>query len=130
MNATLWIVQILLAGLFLLSGAVKSLWPKERLVASGQTGVAPFPVPVIRFTAAAELLAAVGLVVPWLTGIAPALTPAAAGGLMIVMAGAAISHTTLWRADQAAGRGHREALNVAANVLLLVLCGFVLIGRL
>ncbi|MFB9238822.1 DoxX family protein [Plantactinospora siamensis] len=130
MNVALWVVQILLAAVFLWSGAVKGTQSKDRLIASGQTGVAPFPVPVIRLTAFAELLAAVGLILPWLTGVARVLTPVAAGGLAVVMIGAMLSHGTLLRRDRAAGRGNREARNVAANVVILALCVFVLTGRL
>jgi hypothetical protein len=84
---------------------------------------------VIRLTAFAELLAAVGLVLPWLTGIARVLTPAAAAGLVIVMIGATTSHSMLLRADRRAGRGNREARNVAANLVLMALCVFVVVGR-
>ncbi|MGH3392550.1 MAG: DoxX family protein [Actinomadura sp.] len=130
MNIALWTVQVLLAGLFLGSGTVKFLWAKPRLIASGQTGVAPFPVPIIRFTAFAELCGALGLIAPQLTGIAPLLTPAAAIGLAIVMIGASLSHGRLLRADLRAGRGTREAWNVATNVLIFALCVFVAAGRL
>jgi uncharacterized membrane protein YphA (DoxX/SURF4 family) len=129
MNVALWATQILLAAIFLGSGALKVSRPKDRLIATGQTGVAPFPLPVIRLTAVAELLAAAGLILPWPTGIAPALTPAAAAGLAIVMVGAMLSHATLLRADLRAGRGHREAYNIATNVVLLALCVFVMTGR-
>lgn len=130
MNISLWVAQILLAGVFLASGTVKSSWAKPRLVASGQTGVAPFPEPVIRLTAFAELCGAVGLIAPQATGIAPLLTPAAAIGLGIVMVGAFLSHSRLLRADRQAGRGSREAGNVAINVTLFALCVFVAAGRL
>jgi hypothetical protein len=81
-------------------------------------------------TAFAELCAAVGLIAPQLTGIAPLLTPAAAIGLSIVMIGAFLSHSRLLRADLRAGRGSREARNVAANVTIFALCVFVAAGRL
>ena len=71
------------------SGAAKSTMSRDRMLATGQTGIAMFPLPVVRFTAVMELLAAVGLIVPWLTGIAEVLTPMAAIGLCIVMVGAA-----------------------------------------
>jgi uncharacterized membrane protein YphA (DoxX/SURF4 family) len=129
-NIALWTAQLLLAGVFLGSGIVKSLWAKPRLIASGQTGVAPFPVPVIRLTAFAELCGALGLIAPQLTGIAPLLTPAAAIGLGIVMIGAFLSHGRLLRADLRAGRGTREAWNVAGNVMFFALCMFVAVGRL
>jgi hypothetical protein len=48
MNALLWTLQVLLAGVFAASGAAKISQPKGRLIASGQTGVASFPLPVIR----------------------------------------------------------------------------------
>ncbi|MFC6085613.1 DoxX family protein [Sphaerisporangium aureirubrum] len=130
MDIALWAAQILLAGVFLGSGVVKSIWPKDRVIASGQTGVAPFPQPVIRLVAAAELCGAAGLIAPWATGIAPLLTPAAAIGLSVVMIGALISHSALLRADRRAGRGSREARNLAVNTVILALCLFVAIGRL
>ena len=74
--------------------------------------------PVVRFTAACELLAVPGLLLPWLTGIAPALTPLSAVGLSLVMIGAASSHTRL-----------HEPRNVAANALLFGLALAVAIGR-
>ncbi|MQA97359.1 MAG: DoxX family protein [Streptosporangiales bacterium] len=129
MNIALWAAQILLAGLFLISGSLKISWPKKRLIDSGQTGVAPFPTPVIRLTAACELLAVAGLILPWATGVAPWLTPAAAAGLCVVMIGALSSHTMLLVRDRAAGRGNREAVNVGANIVVLAALIFVLVGR-
>jgi uncharacterized membrane protein YphA (DoxX/SURF4 family) len=129
MNIALWIAQILLAAIFLGSGSAKAVWSKERMLASGQTGVAPFPLPVIRLTAASELLAGIGLILPWATGIACPLTPIAAVGLMIVMLGAIASHSTLLRADRAAGRGATEARNVVLNLVILGLCVFIAVGR-
>jgi uncharacterized membrane protein YphA (DoxX/SURF4 family) len=128
-NAALWTVQILLAAVFLASGVMKVSQPKDRLIASGQTGVAPFPAAVVKLTASAEIAAAAGLILPQATGIAPVLTPVAAVGLAVVMVGAVISHSTLLRADLAAGRGYKEARNVATNLLFLALCVFVAAGR-
>ena len=119
MNLALWIFQITLAALFLLSGAAKISMSKQRLLATGQTGVAPFPLPVIRLTAACELLAVIGLIAPRATGVLPVLTAAAAIGLAVVMIGAIISHATL-----------REPRSVAVNVVVLAICCFVAVGRL
>ena len=119
MNLTLWIFQAVLAVVFAGSGAAKSTMSRERLLATGQTGIALFPMPVVRLTAAAELLAAAGLLLPWATGIARVLTPAAALGLCVVMVGAASSHARL-----------REPRNVAANALLFGMALTVAIGRL
>ena len=119
MNIALWSAQLILAGVFAASGTAKMTMARERLLATGQTGIAMFPMPVVRFTAAMEVLAAIGLVLPWLTGTAKVLTPAAAGGLCIVMIGAAWAHSRL-----------REPRAVAANAVFFALAAFVLLGRL
>jgi uncharacterized membrane protein YphA (DoxX/SURF4 family) len=119
MNLTLWIFQAFLAAVFAASGLAKSTMSRERLLATGQTGTALFPMPVVRVTAVAELLAAAGLLLPWGTGISRVLTPVAALGLCVVMIGAASSHTRL-----------REPRNVAVNALLFGMALTVAIGRL
>jgi len=129
MNIALWTAQILLAVLFLYSGSLKAYRSKESLIASGQSGVASFPLPVIRLTAASELLAVAGLILPQATGIAPVLTPISAVGLMVVMVGAIASHSALLRADRAAGRGSGEARNIVLNLAVLALCVFIAAGR-
>lgn len=118
MNTVLWIVTGLLAAVFAGSGVAKSTMSRERLIATGQTGIAPFPMPLVRAVAVCELLAAVGLVLPWASGTARVLTPVAALGLVAIMYGAAVSHASL-----------REPKPVAANLLLLLLCVFVAAGR-
>ena len=119
MNAVLWVCQVLLAIVFLGSGAAKLTMSPERMIATGQTGTAMFPLGVVRFAASTELLGAAGVTLPWLTGIAPYLTPAAAVGLGIVMIGAASAHVRL-----------REPRSVAINGVLFAMCVFVAIGRL
>jgi hypothetical protein len=119
MNLTLWIFQSVLAVVFTGSGLTKSTMTRQRLLTTGQTGIALFPMPVVRLTAAAELLAAAGLLLPWATGIARVLTPLAAAGLCAVMIGAASAHARL-----------REPRNVAANAVLFALALTVAIGRL
>lgn len=103
MNIAVWIVTGVLVATFAWFGSQKATWPKDRLIASGQTGVAPFPLPIIRIVAVSELVACVGLVVPWLTGIAPVLTPIAAICLAVFMVGAAVSHISLGEYKQAIG---------------------------
>jgi uncharacterized membrane protein YphA (DoxX/SURF4 family) len=119
MNATLWTVQILLAMVFLASGTAKSTLGKEKLIASGQTGVAPFPLRWIRVIARLEILGAIGLIAPGAVGVALALTPLAAVGLALVMVGAAISHWSLGERKQVFG----------VNLVLFLACAFVAIGR-
>jgi hypothetical protein len=107
-----------LAAVFMGSGIAKSTMTKERMIASGQTGVASFPLPLVRFGAAMEVLGAIGLILPWLTGVAKVLTPLAATGLAVIMIAAGWSHTRL-----------REPRNTAANALLFSLCVFVAVNR-
>ena len=85
MNIALWIVQGLLAALFLFAGGVKLVMPIEEMMKQ-----MPLPLPgwFVQFTGIVEVLGAVGLILPWLLGICPALTPLAAAGLIIVMIGA------------------------------------------
>ena len=119
MNVVLWIASAVLVVVFAASGVAKSTQSRERLIATGQTGIAPFPMPVVRLTAVCEILAAIGLVLPWASGVAPVLTPVAALGLVLVMCGAAVSHASL-----------REPRNVAINLALLLTACFVAAGRL
>jgi hypothetical protein len=119
MNLTLWVFQAVLAVVFAGSGVAKSTMSREKLLATGQTGVALFPMPVVRATAVAELFAVAGLILPWATGIGRVFTPLAALGLCVVMIGAASSHARL-----------REPGNVAVNALLFGLALTVAIGRL
>jgi hypothetical protein len=83
MTYTLWIVQGLLALIFLFAGGTKLVLPLEAL--PGQT---PLPGLFMRFIGVAEVLGALGLVLPGLLGIRPGLTPLAAAGLVLIMIGA------------------------------------------
>jgi DoxX-like family len=118
MNTITWIFTGVLAVVFTVSGVAKSTMSRDRLLATGQTGIAPFPMPVVRGVAVSELFAVAGLFAPWLTGTARVLTPLAAVGLTIVMIGAAVSHASL-----------REPKAVAATVTLLALASFVAASR-
>jgi uncharacterized membrane protein YphA (DoxX/SURF4 family) len=118
MSIALWTVSALLAAVFLGSGLAKSVLSRERMLATGQSGIAPFPMPVVRVTAICEIAGAAGLFAPWLLDVAKVLTPVAALGLCVVMVGAAVSHASL-----------REPKQVAANLVLLGLAAFVGAGR-
>jgi len=83
MNSALWVVQGLLAALFLWAGGMKLVLPIEKLA-----GPVPLPGPFMRFIGVAEVLGALGLILPGLLGIRPGLTPLAAVGLVIIMIGA------------------------------------------
>ncbi|MSP39470.1 MAG: DoxX family protein [Deltaproteobacteria bacterium] len=83
MNVVLWIAQTLLAALFLFAGGSKLVMSIEEM-----TKQMPMPGWFLRFIGVAEVLGAVGLILPGLLRIRPSLTPLAAAGLVIVMIGA------------------------------------------
>ena len=85
MTRALWIVQGLLAALFLFAGGMKLVLPIEELTAQ-----MPLPGLFIRFLGVAEVLGSLGLVLPGLLRIRPVLTPLAATGLVIIMIGATV----------------------------------------
>ena len=114
----LWVVQIALAAIFLASGISKLVMSKEKMLATGQTGTASQPLPLIRFISVCEIFGAAGLVLPIALGIHRFLTPLAALGLVIIMIGAARIQTKL-----------KQPKRVAVNIVLLILCLFVAYGR-
>jgi uncharacterized membrane protein YphA (DoxX/SURF4 family) len=87
MNTVLWIVQGLLAALFLFAGGVKLVVPIETLTAQMPS---PPPALLLHFVAVCEVLGAIGLILPGLLRIRPGLTPLAACGLVIILIGATI----------------------------------------
>jgi DoxX-like protein len=119
MNTAAWIATGMLVIVFTVSGVAKSTMSRDRLIATGQTGIAVIPMPLVRVVAIAELLAVIGLIVPWATDTARILTPTAAIGLGIVMMGAATAHASL-----------KEPRPVAINTLILATCAFVAAQRL
>jgi uncharacterized membrane protein len=117
MNVFLWITQAVLAAMFLLAGFMKSTQPKEKLAAR-LPWVQDFSSGTVRFIGVAELLGALGLILPAATGVAPVLTPIAASGLVVVMVLAAATHIR-----------RKEPSGVAFNAVLLVLAALVAWGR-
>ena len=86
MNLALWIVQGLLAVIFLFTGGMKLIMPVEEM-----TKQLPMPGLFLRFIAGCEVLGALGLILPSLLRIRPGLTPLAAAGLVIIMIGATVT---------------------------------------
>jgi uncharacterized membrane protein YphA (DoxX/SURF4 family) len=82
-SVLLWGAQGLLALVFLAAGGMKLALPLEVLAA-----MFPLPGLFVRFIGTAELLGAIGLVLPGLLRIRPGLTPLAALGLVLIMTGA------------------------------------------
>src|SRR5438874_1646836 len=85
MTSALWIVQGLLALIFLFAGSMKLVLPLEVLAEQ-----MPLPGLFMRFIGTAEVLGAIGLIFPGLLRIRPGLTPLAAAGLAIIMIGATV----------------------------------------
>ncbi|MFC4585440.1 DoxX family protein [Sphaerisporangium corydalis] len=117
MNVALGVLQIVLALAFLMAGLLKSTQPKEKLV-TNMAWAEDFSPGTLKTIGVLEILAALGLVLPGLTGIATVLTPLAATGLAIVMVGAIVVHA----------RRH-ETQGVIINVVLLLLSALIAWAR-
>src|SRR5437870_9371342 len=113
MNVALWIVQGLLAAIFLLAGGAKLVLPLDQM-----TGPVALPGWFLRFIGLAETLGALGLVLPGLLRIRTGLTSLAAAGLVIIMIGAT---AVTWTGGMVA-----VAL---MNVVVALLAAFVAYGR-
>jgi uncharacterized membrane protein YphA (DoxX/SURF4 family) len=118
MNLALWIIASVLAVVFAASGLMKQFVPKDKLVTSGQGWAQDVSPTNIRLIGLAEILGAIGLVLPAAVHIAPILVPLAAVGLALVMVGAVAVHAR-----------RKETMNVVVNVVLIALAVFVAWGR-
>lgn len=85
MSRLLWLLQSLLALVFLFAGSLKLLAPIDLLQPS-----LPLPELAIRAIGVCEVLGAFGLILPSLTRIYPRLTPLAAAAFVLLMTGATI----------------------------------------
>jgi uncharacterized membrane protein YphA (DoxX/SURF4 family) len=112
-NRALWILQVLLALLFLFGGVMKLVMPIEEM-----TKELPLPGWFLRFIGVAEALGGLGLVLPALLRIQPGLTPLAAAGLTIIMIGA----TTL-------GVASSNLVGTLLPLVVGILTAFVAYGR-
>jgi uncharacterized membrane protein YphA (DoxX/SURF4 family) len=117
MDIALWIVQGLLALLFLGAGATKATQNYDKL-----SGMMPwaknFSPTIVKTIGVLEVLGAIGLILPSLTRILPILTPLAGVGLALTMGGAILTHVR-----------RKEYPPVAVNTVLLLLAAFVAYGR-
>ena len=113
MDIVLWIAAGALAIIFMLTGILKLTQPKEKL-AKNMKWVEDFEPWNIRAIAALEVVGALGIIVPLLTGFMLWLVPLAALGLALTMVGAMYTH---WR--------RKETPMMAGNVILLLLALFV-----
>lgn len=117
-NIGLWVAQGLLALVYGMAGFMKLTQPIEALVAAGMGYAGDFPELLTRFIGTAEVLGAIGIILPALLRIQPKLTPLAALGFSIIQVLAMLLHIS---------RGEFAVLPM--NVVLLALSLLVFWGR-
>ncbi|MEU8385799.1 DoxX family protein [Streptosporangium sp. NPDC048865] len=119
MNLALWIAAGLLAAVALAGGISKTFVPKEKLAAvHGGGWTESAGVPFVKTLGILELLAALGLILPALLGVAPVMVPVTAVCWVLLMVGAMITH------------GRRGEFGfVLLNLTYLALAAFVAWGR-
>ncbi|WP_334148647.1 DoxX family protein [Microbacterium sp.] len=110
MQIAYWIVAGILALASLAAGGLKVVRPPAKLAESGLTWAPDFPAWTVTAIGLLEVLGAVGLILPPLTGVATILAPLAALGLVLVQVGAIITHIV---------RG--EVKTLVVNIVLLLL---------
>lgn len=118
MNILLWIIQGLLAAMFLMAGLMKLSKPKIELSEKLGDWVDRYSLNTIKLIGLLEFLAAVGLILPLAINVLPILTPIAAIGLAVVMVGAMNLHYK---------RGEKDKIGM--NLILFLLAVFVVVGR-
>lgn len=112
MIAALWFFAICLAAVYLATGITKLRTPVGTLAAR-MPWVNDFSGSQVKAIGAVEVLGALGVILPLATGIAPALTAAAAIGLLVLQLAAIAVHVRR-------GETRRLAVNVAFAVLAVV----------
>jgi len=117
MNILLWIVQFILAAMFLMAGISKSAKSTKQSVRSGASRAKSFSFSLY-LIGIIELLTASGLILPWLLNIVPVLTPVSAIGIVLIQLLAIIHHTK-----------RNETRAIVFNFILLAMAAFVASGR-
>lgn len=117
-NIALWAAQALLAALYLMAAWMHGTMSPAELAAMGASWALEAPLPLVRFIGLAELLGAIGLLLPAATRIQPRLTVLAAAGLLAIQALAIPLHLV---------RGEVAALPF--NLVYVTLAAFIVWGR-
>jgi hypothetical protein len=112
-NGGVWVVQVLLAAVFLVAGGGKLITPVDVL-----TQMFQLPGEFVRVIGFCEVLGAVGLILPWALGIRRELTPLAAAGLVVIMLGATVNTLV-----------HGGGVLALVDVVFGVLAALVVVGR-
>ena len=118
MNTALWIIQGLLAVMIAFAGTSKLTLPEEKLVKQFPWAK-DFSLNMVRFIGLSELLGAIGLIIPWLTGIVAVLTPVAAVGICLIM----VLATSMVHFKKG------EFKEIGLNAFLFLLAAFIAYGR-
>jgi len=119
MSIAVWIVSGLLAFAFLVGGIVRLVVPAATYGSwPNQQWITAVPRLAVVGISIAEILGAIGLIVPVATGIAPVVTPLAAVGLALIMVGALVFHIR-----------RNERPNIPVAIVLIVLLSFVAVSR-
>jgi uncharacterized membrane protein YphA (DoxX/SURF4 family) len=114
METAIWIVQVLLAAIFLVTGTMKLTQPRLKMAAGPMRWAADVTDTQFRTIGLLEVLGAIGLILPAALGIAPLLVPLAAVGLVLTMIGAIHVHVR-----------HGETDRLAVPIVVLALALFV-----
>lgn len=117
-NIGLWVAQVALAAMFAMAGFMKLTSAPADMVAMGMLWAENAPVGLIRFIGVAEVLGAIGVILPAATRIIPELTRIAAFGLLVIQVLAFGLHAV---------RGELEVLPM--NVVLIAIAALVIWGR-
>jgi uncharacterized membrane protein len=110
----LLIAKIALAALFGMAGIMKTTRSMEQLAGAGMTWVNEYPENSVRLVGILQLLGALGVILPTITGFLPIITLMSSACLGLAMVMAALHHYK-----------HKEFKNIIVNVVLLALCAFV-----
>ena len=117
LHITLWVLQVLLAAMYIMAGMSKVSQPIDKL-SQMLPWVTQMPEAIVRFIGTAEILGALGLILPSLLRIQPKLTPIAALGLVVVQLFAVAFHIS---------RGETAVLGM--NFVLIAVAAFIAWGR-
>ena len=118
LHITLWIAQIVLGGMFIMAGMMKSTQPIVDLSKS-VPWTANVPLGLVRFIGVSELLGGIGLILPSLLRIKPILTPIAAIGILLIMVFALVYHVM-----------NGETNVIGINIAFGLVAAFIAWGRL
>jgi hypothetical protein len=118
MDTALWIMQTLLAALFLVTGTMKLTQPRLKMAAGLMVWAEDVSDRQFRTVGLLEVLGAAGLMLPAALGVATVLVPLAATGLALTMVGAIATHVRLGETDR-----------LAAPIIVLAMTVFVAVER-